>query len=433
MSRRETRSSARTKAAPPDSDDDQPIVSTSKAVNGRAAAEDPVSALEAHVSKVVQSARSLRQEYTKLQKKHEELQAELTDAKEQLEAEEQPKRGSKGAKKGPSVAQLQKVVAELKGRVRKLEKVRARDRRKIAKLETKEIKRDAEELQDQTEFEIGDNVHVMRKLLRKFRDLMLANSLDNSEECSICMSTMEIGKATGLPCQHVFCTSCIQGYISARNKPNRGYASDDEDSTSIPCPQCREPASLEDMEVVEYTSATQWDALLEVANKSAKLDRRRGGMDTSEEEEEEERVNGFIDDEDNEDGSSSMVDTEEALIEANGHGSSPEPTASPSKVKRRLRVQTPSSEVEPEQPVASGSGAESALTELDGSEEQINEGAAQDADEPQAGPSDMPSTPRRRALSATHSFIHSPVSEKRRRLEELADARLEKEKRRRFG
>lgn len=54
------------------------------------------------------------------------------------------------------------------------------------------------------------------------------------------------------------------------------------------------------MEVVEFTSATQWDALLEVAKKSAKLDRRRGDMDTSEEEEEEERVNGFIDDEESE-------------------------------------------------------------------------------------------------------------------------------------
>ena len=78
---------------------------------------------QAHVSKVVQSARSLKQEYTQLQKKYEDLQVELADTKEQLEGGEQPRRGSKGAKKGPSVVQLQKTVVELKTRVRKLEKV----------------------------------------------------------------------------------------------------------------------------------------------------------------------------------------------------------------------------------------------------------------------------------------------------------------------
>lgn len=40
----------------------------------------------------------------------------------------------------------------------------------------------------------------------------------------------------------------------------------------------------------------QWDALLEVANASAKLDKRRGELDTSDEEEEEDVANNFIDD-----------------------------------------------------------------------------------------------------------------------------------------
>ena len=157
MSRRITRSSARSRAKTPPSgsDDDLPIVrSNSKTANGHAT-EDHVSTLEvrlllllsrcfstqhslactqAHVSKVVQSARSLKQEYTQLQKKYEDLQVELADTKEQLEGGEQPRRGSKGAKKGPSVVQLLKTVVELKTRVRKLEKVRARDRKKIAKV-----------------------------------------------------------------------------------------------------------------------------------------------------------------------------------------------------------------------------------------------------------------------------------------------------------
>ena len=55
------------------------------------------------------------------------------------------------------------------------------------------------------------------------------------------------------------------------------------------------------MEIVEYTSSTQWDALLEVANASAKLDRGRRQVETSDEEEEEEAENGFIHDTQSED------------------------------------------------------------------------------------------------------------------------------------
>ena len=154
---------------------------------------------------------------------------------------------------------------------------------------------------------------------------MLVNPLEESEECPICMSTMELGQATrfvhtpfpvfsskiyittllqSLPCQHIFCTSCIEELLSISKRDNPASRYNENTTTtpslSFPCPQCREQTDPDDMEVVEFTSATQWDALLEVAKKSAKLDRRRGDMDTSEEEEEEERVNGFIDDEESE-------------------------------------------------------------------------------------------------------------------------------------
>lgn len=64
----------------------------------------------------------MKRNYKKLQRKNEELVAELADTKEQLESESQPKRGHKG--KGPTVPQLQKQIAQLKARVRELEKVR---------------------------------------------------------------------------------------------------------------------------------------------------------------------------------------------------------------------------------------------------------------------------------------------------------------------
>ena len=88
--------------------------------------------------------------------------------------------------------------------------------------------------------------------------------------------------------------------------------------------------------------------------------------------------------------------------------------------------------------ISGSAQAESPLTEPD---EQEEENAYGDQDhngeDAQAGPSNInvPSTPRgnRPILDNARSFLQSPVSEKRRRLEELADARLEKEKRRRFG
>lgn len=83
---------------------------------------------------MVQASRTLKQEYVKLQKKYVELEDELSDTKEQLAEHEQSKRGSRGAKGAARVPQLQKTVVELKGRVRKLEKTRARDKRKIAKV-----------------------------------------------------------------------------------------------------------------------------------------------------------------------------------------------------------------------------------------------------------------------------------------------------------
>lgn len=149
---------------------------------------------------------------------------------------------------------------------------------------------------------------MLVQLLRKFHDLMLANSLEPSEECPICMTTMEINQASryaesytslrtppclrhhSLPCQHVFCNDCIHQVASTTQ--------DEEDT--FPCPSCREQTSLDDAETVAYTSAMQWDALLEVAYASAKLDQRRGDLDTSDEEAEEEARDNFIEDENEE-------------------------------------------------------------------------------------------------------------------------------------
>lgn len=90
-----------------------------------------------------------------------------------------------------------------------------------------------------------------------------------------------------LPCQHMFCNDCLSKL--------RPVAEGDRDIESIRCPQCRELCQRDEPELVEYTASEQWDALLDVAKRWARMDTRREG-DTSEEEDEEE----FIDDGENE-------------------------------------------------------------------------------------------------------------------------------------
>ena len=108
---------------------------------------------------------------------------------------------------------------------------------------------------------------------------MLASSLEDKEECPICMTEMEVGKAlrcvlhrhvsvcflkcvrdpSSFSCEHTFCKTCT-------SKLAPGYAD------SVVCPSCRKDIPKDDMEVVEYTASEQWDALLEVANRWATID-----------------------------------------------------------------------------------------------------------------------------------------------------------------
>lgn len=78
------------------------------------------------------------------------------------------------------------------------------------------------------------------------------------------------------PCEHTFCEDCTKRVAA--------------DFELVRCPQCRNEARQDELEVVEYTATKQWDELLAVATAWAKIDRRHE-LDTSGEEAEEEFVN----------------------------------------------------------------------------------------------------------------------------------------------
>lgn len=158
----------------------------------------------------------------------------------------------------------------------------------------KEAHKDAEELHDEEVHGVPDVEHEMKKILRDFHRVISSPSLEEQEECSICVETMELNKCSSLPCQHVFCQICLSKI---------------GDSESISCPQCRKECDVESLEVVEFTATQQWDQLLEIAQQFAALEDRLG-PDTSEEEEEEKLRDNFIDDDDDVEASSESRDRE---------------------------------------------------------------------------------------------------------------------------
>ncbi|KAI0920875.1 hypothetical protein AcW2_006016 [Taiwanofungus camphoratus] len=277
--------------------------------------------IEVHLSRALKGAKELHKELAFLRKRNEALEARLESVEQAVDISIQPKRGKRS---GPTVSKLQGDVRKLNSRIQQLEKARQKDRKKMDKLRMKEIKADAAELKADVEFEVGDSAYRMRKvgikplqhldalpihaihdlkLLRRFHDLIISTSIEENEECPICMDNLENNKCASLPCEHTFYKSCI-------SKISPG-------SESLTCPQCRATCPRDEIEVVQLTALQQWDALLDVAKAWARMDRRRE-EDTSEEEAEEE----FIDDERSAINTSS---SESALL--GPLASSPEPEA----------------------------------------------------------------------------------------------------------
>ncbi|KAN0131380.1 hypothetical protein V8E53_010757 [Lactarius tabidus] len=234
--------------------------------------------LESHLSALQRGIRDLRKTQKDLSERNQRLQCEIDRLHNQADVSVQPNPAKSGGKSNA----LQMRVKELEAKVRRLKKARALDRKKIRQLQLKEAHKDAEELQDEEVHGVPDVEHEMKKILRDFHRVISSPSLEEQEECSICVETMELNKCSSLPCQHVFCESCL-------SKIGNGE--------TISCPQCRKECNVESLEVVEFTATQQWDQLLEIARQFAAMEDRLG-PDTSDEEEEEKLRDNFINDDD---------------------------------------------------------------------------------------------------------------------------------------
>jgi len=257
---------------------------------------EPNGDLQGHLSALQRGIRNLEKTRGDLLRKNRRLQQEIDRIHNEANVSIQPSPVKSG---GKSNAALHVKVKELELEVRQLKKARGLDRRKIRQLRSKEIHQDAEELQDEELHGMPDVEHRMKKLLRNFHRVVLNPSLGENEECPVCIETLEVNKCSSLPCQHIFCDSCLSKMSDGEN---------------IICPQCRRSSEANSLEPIIVTATQQWDQLLEIAQDFAELEEKLG-PDTSEEEEEENLRENFIDNSDSETSTFPVHDSSDAMEE----------------------------------------------------------------------------------------------------------------------
>ena len=122
---------------------------------------------------------------------------------------------------------------------------------------------------------------------------MALNALEETEECPICMEKLQVHKsmrfvhlvrssrlcpikpdpyvAYSLTCEHALCQGCFF-QLQRLNV----QVDDDQLEERVSCPVCRQTVKCREVEVVRHTAATQWDALLNIANRWSRMDTGAG-------------------------------------------------------------------------------------------------------------------------------------------------------------
>jgi len=172
---------------------------------------------------------------------------------------------------------------------------------------------------------------------------MTINVLDINEECPICFDGLKLDQCSSFPCQHLVCNNCLPQVCKVDwDSKERSEGERGEEVTK--CPQCRQIAPRDELEIVHRTANQQWDELLELAEEWAKMDRQRRAAETDEEDEEE-----FINDDSTHASSSAQSEAPSVSKESNPESdmsvdravTPPEPNGarryldSPSRAKRK--------------------------------------------------------------------------------------------------
>ncbi|KIJ70109.1 hypothetical protein HYDPIDRAFT_184538 [Hydnomerulius pinastri MD-312] len=224
------------------------------------------------VEKLFARIRSLNEE-------NDRLRAELRKQQQSADNGTRPKAGKRNE------ISLRRQIQQLESTVAGLKASRKKDKRTIQKLRAKEVEQDAKELADAE----GDGAQGSERaqgaiqLLRRFNDLMDMNTLEEGEECAICMEKMEPKECYSLQCRHTTCSQCFEKLGNTQNE--------NLDTGQVQCPHCREICHHDECEVITHTAVQQWDALLEISQEWATMD--AGEIDVGEEEDDE---HSFIDD-----------------------------------------------------------------------------------------------------------------------------------------
>ncbi|KAF9464395.1 hypothetical protein BDZ94DRAFT_1256346 [Collybia nuda] len=161
-------------------------------------------------------------------------------------------------------------------KIKRLEKQRATDKALITsfkrRLAAKELEADANELTRDDASSLGTpvNFDFMRRLLRKFCDLMVVTTMESEKsECIVCLETRSFMEFSSFPCEHSVCNICLPSLPLVQGR--------------VSCPTCRSLCLYEEHERVTYTEVGRWDALLEVAKEWAKIDTRSADESTEDE------------------------------------------------------------------------------------------------------------------------------------------------------
>ncbi|PPQ66582.1 hypothetical protein CVT26_009482 [Gymnopilus dilepis] len=314
-------------------------------------------AVEEHFKQAQAGLRSLTDQLRSLSEENERLKHELETARIQPTSSE--RRSGKSRNNSEDQTHLVERIRILETTVNDLKTDNLKQKRKIEKFKKKELQKELKELGQSTTFNDGtgkdgdiDSTYRMRKLLRKFSDLMIVTTLGGEDdECPVCLEPLRLKECSALECQHILCHVCL---------PKMSKGADE----TVTCAVCRKSTPRDEIELVHMSERDRWDQLLEIAQAWDRFD-VRGEAESSEEEAEEE----FIDD------------------------------------NRETSEKTEISEADEE---SESSPAKDATSEKEDVEEQL---------------SLTPSPPPRRG------FAQSPVKEKRKMMEQLAEQKRLKRRR----